>query len=75
MEVLVRRISGIITVVQEGRFRLSSDDGRSFLFTLSNGAALEPQDLPPLLQARVEVLCTERSDRKEMTAHRIEAAR
>ena len=50
------RISGIISVVQEGRFRLSSDDGRSIPFTLSNHAALEPQDLPSLLGGpRVEV--------------------
>lgn len=50
------RISGIITVVQEGRFRLSSDDGRSILFTLSSHAPLEPQDLPWLRGgARVEV--------------------
>lgn len=49
-------ISGIISVVQEGRFRLSSDDGRSILFTLSSRAALEPQDLPSLLAGpRVEV--------------------
>ena len=68
-------ISGIISVVQEGRFRLSADDGRSILFTLASSAPLEPQDLPGLLAGpRVEVVCTEQGNRRAMTAHRIEAA-
>ncbi len=47
---------GIITVVQEGRFRLASDDGRSLLFMLDASARVEPQDLPALLHGpRVRV--------------------
>lgn len=53
---LVSRISGVISVVQEGRFRLSSDDGRSIPFTLASQASLEPQDLSSLLAGpRVDV--------------------
>ena len=71
------RISGIITVVQEGRFRLSSDDGRSILFTLASGATLEAQDLPPHIGGpRVEIDYGEGRGRKAMTAHRVrESAR
>ena len=49
--------TGIITVVQEGRFRLVGDDGVPKQFVLSHRAPLEPQDLPPLQrsQARVAV--------------------
>ena len=76
MESVVPHISGIITVVQEGRFRLSSDDGRSILFTLASDASLEPQDLPPLLAGpRVEVLYAEARGRKALTAHDIRWSR
>jgi hypothetical protein len=49
--------TGVITVVQEGRFRLVGDDGVAKQFVLSHSAPLEPQDLPPLQrgQARVAV--------------------
>ena len=40
--------TGMIDVVQEGRFRLALPDGRSMLFVLSHDAALDPQDLPSL---------------------------
>lgn len=36
---------GLITVVQEGRFRLVGDDGVSMHFVLAHDAAIEPQDL------------------------------
>lgn len=63
---------GIITVVQEGRFRLSSDDGRSLLFTLDRHAPLEPQDLPALAgSVRVAVACTPSPGLKALTAHDI----
>lgn len=59
MENLVTRISGVISVVQEGRFRLSSDDGRSIPFILASHASLEPQDLSSLLSGpRVDVSFT-----------------
>jgi len=53
----MRTITGIITVAQEGRFRLIGDDGHPMQFTLSYDAELEPQDLGPLqaAQARVTV--------------------
>ena len=42
------QVTGVIDVVQEGRFRLALPDGRSMLFVLSHDAALDPQDLPGL---------------------------
>ncbi|SFH26630.1 hypothetical protein SAMN04488020_10911 [Palleronia marisminoris] len=66
------RISGIISVVQEGRFRLSSDDGRSIPFTLASHATLEPQDLPSLLAGpRVLVSYTAASSPNVFVAHEI----
>ena len=65
---------GVITVVQEGRFRLSSNDGRSLLFALDRHASLEPQDLPALLTRRVEVAYTEATARRSLTAHAIRPA-
>jgi hypothetical protein len=54
-------ITGTVTVVHEGRFRLASDEGIVRQFVLSRDAALEPQDLPPLAarQARVRVYCND----------------
>jgi hypothetical protein len=51
----MRTITGIITVAQEGRFRLIGDDGHPMQFTLSHKAAVEPQDLGPLQQAQARV--------------------
>jgi hypothetical protein len=45
-----RVIVGIITLVQETRFKLAADDGCSKLFVLSHSAAIEPQDLLPLMR-------------------------
>lgn len=42
------QVTGVIDVVQEGRFRLALPDGRSMLFILSHDAGLDPQDLPGL---------------------------
>lgn len=65
---------GVMTVVQEGRFRLSSEDGRSLLFALHRHAATEPQDLPALLTRKVEVAYTAPDARKALTAHAIRLA-
>lgn len=46
---------GKVIVVQEGRFRLLSEDGRGLLFLLHHGAPIEAQDLPALKQRRVRV--------------------
>lgn len=42
---------GVITVVQESRFKLADDSGRAKLFILSHSADVEPQDLMSLLQS------------------------
>ena len=47
---------GVITVIQEGRFRLSRDDGTSDLFFLSHSAPLEPQDLAALAESEARVV-------------------
>lgn len=65
-------MSGIVTVVQEGRFRLATDDGRSILFTLDASATIEPQDLPDLLaRGRVGVAYSTPTGRKALVAHGI----
>jgi hypothetical protein len=46
---------GTVTLVQEGRFRLTADDDWSQLFVLGHGAALEAQDLKPLAEAGTRV--------------------
>ncbi len=52
-----RSMNGIVTIVQEGRFQMTDDDGVSHLVILSYGAAAEPQQLAALQarQARVRV--------------------
>lgn len=71
----MRRAFGIITVVQEGRFRLSSEDGHSLLFALHHRSRIEPQDLPDLLGGQtVEVAYTATEGRKAFTAHDIRVA-
>jgi hypothetical protein len=52
----MQQIEGIVTVVQEGRFRLVTPDGRSKLFLLAPDADLEPQDLPALQRAQTPVV-------------------
>ena len=64
---------GVISIVQEGRFRLVTHDGRVLPFLLSHKAAAEPQDLPPLMRAakRVRVDYTEARHLISGVAHRI----
>jgi hypothetical protein len=54
-------VRGRVIAVQEGRFRLATDDGRVMPFVLSHKAGAEPQDLPPLMakMARVRISYTE----------------
>ena len=40
-----RVVRGRVAVVQEQRFRLTTDDGRSLLLTLAHGATADPDDL------------------------------
>jgi hypothetical protein len=54
---MTRSMNGIVTIVQEGRFQMTDDDGVSHLFMLSHSASAEPQQLVALQarQARVRV--------------------
>ena len=51
----MRSATGTVLVVQEGRFRLLTDDGRGMVFLLAHDAPIEPQDLPSLTHRRVRV--------------------
>ncbi len=63
---------GIITIVQEGRFRLVADDGRSHLFVLHRNASVEAQDLPSLVEGdEVGVAYTATRGVKALTAHEV----
>ena len=44
----MRSVRGVIDAVQEGRFRLVTEDGHVVPFVLSHKAGTEPQDLPQL---------------------------
>ena len=48
-------MDGVVTIVQEGRFQLLDDQGVSHHFLLHYGAAIEPEQLPPLLSRRVRI--------------------
>jgi hypothetical protein len=50
-------MTGYVTLAQEGRFRLTGEDGVARSFVLGHEAALEPQDLPVLAreQRRVRI--------------------
>ncbi len=54
---MTRTMSGIVTIVQEGRFQMIDDDGVYHLFLLSSRAAAETAQLTALQhrQARVRV--------------------
>ena len=50
-------MTGVVTIVQEGRFQLTDDLGRAHLFVLSPHSATETSQLRPLSaqQSRVRV--------------------
>ena len=48
-------ISGVMTIVQEGRFQLLDPAGVSHHFILHHSAAADPEQLPQLLNRRVHV--------------------
>ena len=48
-------ITGVITIVQEGRFQLTDRDGVSHLFVLSPHAAVETPALQPLAARQASV--------------------
>ncbi|UEM03305.1 hypothetical protein JL101_025610 [Skermanella rosea] len=57
MKSALKTMTGTITIVQEGRFKMEPEDGQPMLFVLAPSAPVEPQDLPGLQrsQARVTV--------------------
>ena len=60
----MRVLEGVVTVVQEGRFLLTGDNGVTHLIILSHASWTEPDQLPRLQQqqARVRVRCDEAAD-------------
>ena len=50
------RVSGVITVVQETRFRLLTATGQSLILTLAHNANLTPEALCRLLEQRAVVV-------------------
>jgi hypothetical protein len=67
-------VRGKVISVQEGRFRLVTEDGRLIPFVLSHKASAEPQDLPPLAAgtARVPVSYSESPHLIADVAHSVE---
>ena len=54
----LKRTRGVITVVQEQRFKLMSDDGAVRLFVLAHDAPLEAEDLQRLQRSQARVAVT-----------------
>lgn len=54
---MTSEMAGVVTIVQEGRFQMTDDDGISHLFILSHNAAAETDQLVALQnrQTRVRV--------------------
>ena len=54
---MTRSMDGVVTIVQEGRFQMTDDDGVSHLFILTSAAAAETEQLTRLQnrQARIRV--------------------
>ena len=71
----MKRMEGIVTLVQEGRFMLQAEpQGEHHLFLLSHRCAAEPAQLTPLqhLQARVRVDYQDAPDLIAKLAYRVE---
>ena len=51
----MRTVSGVMTLVQESRFKLVGEDGVHRHFILSHRSAAEPQDLAALVRDAVPV--------------------
>lgn len=68
-------VEGIVTLVQEGRFKLVTDESRVMHFVLAHSAAIEPEDLPPLAerQARVRVAYSRPDHLVAAVAHELSA--
>jgi hypothetical protein len=68
----MQSVWGVVTAVQEGRFRLVAEDGRVLACVLSRKAAAEPQDLMALTGARVRVAYSASPGLIAFLAHRID---
>jgi hypothetical protein len=62
----MQSMSGVITIVQEGRFQLRDEDGVSHHFVLRHNAEVDPEQLPSLLNRRV---CVSFTDPNEVIGH------
>ena len=56
MAATMKRARGHITLVQEQRFRLATDSGQGYLFTLGHDARLDAGDLCRLRDTRTHVV-------------------
>ena len=56
----MKSVEGVITIVQEGRFQMTDRQGVSRLFVLSPNAAMETEQLVPLVHDRIAVRVTYR---------------
>lgn len=70
------KMEGIITIVQEGRFQVTDDQGISHLFILGYSSSTEPEQLMPLqrLQSRVRVTYTQPRNIIGMQAKTVEVS-
>lgn len=67
----MQRLDGVVTIVQESRFQLLDDQGVSHHFLLGYSAAIEPEQLPSLLERRVRVVYTDPGNLIGHRAHRL----
>ena len=69
----MQAMTGVVTIVQEGRFQLTDDAGVSQLFLLSPRAGAETAQLSALQhrQSRVRVRCTPAANLIGWVAHQI----
>src|SRR4051794_22050687 len=72
----MKRMDGIVTIVQESRFQLTDDNGVSHLFVLGHDSMAEPDQLEPLQrsQARVSVRYTGARNAIGLVAHTVSTA-
>jgi hypothetical protein len=59
-------MTGVVTIVQEGRFQLLDDEGVSHHFLLKHSAAADPEQLPALLRRRI---CVSYTDPTNLIGH------
>ena len=69
-----RVVTGYITVVQEGRFRFVTDDGRGLLLTLARDAGVTSSELQQLQKAHTRARIEYSGDSNTISglAHKVE---